>query len=190
MTTAFQSNAFQSDAFQILGGNTGAGINQYLSFVLDDISATINQGLEHSQALSINLDSISVTINQTSSASVTVSAPTAGRGGRKRKFVEINGQNVWFDSPDEIYAILEKVKERIPEIARRDAIKIKTVAQAKAVKPPTVQINFSNLYDFADIKRHIDKLNAKIEKNYRDLLIREAQRNAEDEEILIALLMD
>jgi hypothetical protein len=190
MTTAFQSNAFQSDAFQILGGQTGAGNGQYLSFVLDDISATINQGLEHTQALSFTLDDISITINQNNSASVAVSAPSAGRGGRKRRFVEINGQNVWFDRPDEIYAILEKVKERIPEIARRDAIKIKTVAQAKAVKPPTIQVSFSDLYDFADIKRNIDRLNARIEKTYRDALMREAQRNAEDEEILIALLMD
>jgi hypothetical protein len=108
----------------------------------------------------------------------------------RRKFVQINNQNVWFDSPDEIYALLEKVKERIPELARQKAVKIKTVSQARQVKAPTIQVNYNNLYDFADIKRNIDRLNAKIEKTYRDALIREAQRNAEDEEILIALLMD
>ena len=64
MTTAFQPNAFQSDAFQILGGDTGAGNNQFLSFALDDISVIIQQGLEHTQAINFSLDGISVTVYQ------------------------------------------------------------------------------------------------------------------------------
>lgn len=187
--------------------------SQSLSATLDSVTFAANQTLSHAQSMAITLDSIDTIINQSvASASkdqslaitlddVSVLVDQIGRQAQapsgvgsssrnKRKFIQINNQNIWFNNPDEIYAILEKVKERIPELAKQQAVKIKTVGQARQVKPPTIQVNYNNLYDFADIKRNIDRLNAKIEKTYRDALIREAQRNAEDEEILIALLMD
>jgi hypothetical protein len=189
MTTAFQSDAFQSNAFQILGGVTGTNNNQYLDIVLDDILATINQGLEHSQALSITLDDISVTINQTnSSAAPVVVQPSGGIShAKKRYYIERNGKRIFFYDESEVYDLLyaeeeklvKKAKKAIQEVVKENV----TLEQVQAIVAPRIVFKFNDV----QINKDIALINKRIEDAFMKALMRRVEE-VEEEEILLALL--
>jgi hypothetical protein len=184
MTTAFQSNAFQSDAFQILGGQTGAGNGQYLSFVLDDISATINQGLEHTQALSFTLDDISITINQLSSNAPVATVTSGGIGKKRQRLIIVDVDGTEYRVPEsKLASFLDAIPKKVAEVKAKSKVK----AKAERFEPVKLEIISAPIELISRI--NTDAIYAELKAN--QLFLQAAiryQQEIDDEEAILLLM--
>ncbi len=191
MSTAFQSDAFQSNAFQILGGVTGTGKTQALSFVLDDIEATINQGLEHSQTISFTLDDISISIAQTNSAAPVVKVQPSGgiSHAGKRYYIERNGKRIFFYDEREVYDLLyaeeeklvKKAKKKIQAVTKENV----TVENFQFITPPLLVLKFND----AGFNKEVDRINERLQAVFMKALMARVEE-IEEEEVFLALLFN